>query len=220
MIRSPAFKPASIRGQTLAIASRSTLVRQFPKRIQIKRVLANREFARYRKSSSLLITTQLLRPAYSQMSPSVARLKPMSSTCWHSTPREVRKRASAAGSWLSTKNLTRLVVPDGPPDAPRTQWQRIHPRAREIRSRAGFHRHLRHLPRVRECQSHEGAGPVCTDGPRICPLRRLFDLVGPRPWLLLKIRLQRFARKVDAIRSPAPFALLVLLINNPRCARD
>jgi hypothetical protein len=45
MIRSPALKPASILGHRASIAPRSALVRQLPKRIQMKRAFAAGTFA-------------------------------------------------------------------------------------------------------------------------------------------------------------------------------
>jgi hypothetical protein len=78
--RSPASKPASILGHKRSIAVRSVWVRQLPIRTQMSLALAEGMFAIYRKSSSLLITTQSFRLAYSQMAASVAAPSSMSST--------------------------------------------------------------------------------------------------------------------------------------------
>lgn len=61
-------------------------------------------------------------------------------TCWHSTPREARNRARAVGSWLSTRNFTRLGGQSGRLDGPRIQSRQRCLLFRGTNSRRGSHR--------------------------------------------------------------------------------
>jgi len=172
MTRSPALNPASTFGHSRSIAARSALVRQFPRRTHRNRAFEEGRFARYRKSSSLLMTTQSFRLAYSQISASVARSSLRSSTCLQSTPRAARKRASAAGSWWSTRTFTRLEERSGRLGVPHIQWRRKYLLFRARHGRQESRQNLLHSPATEECPSHECAGRECRDVPRTCLLPR------------------------------------------------
>jgi hypothetical protein len=152
MIRSPASRQAQIRGQDRWNAASNWAVRQLPRRTQTNCTRLDDCPARWKKSSSLLISEVRLSSAHRQIARSEACARPASRTWRHSTPRPTRNRARATGSWLSTRSFTRPARSSDRLGARRIQLPPGRLRVQEKGNRKGSLRLRRRPPEAARCQ--------------------------------------------------------------------
>ena len=117
-----------IAGQALPNAPSNSTRRQFPNLTQRTRgrigSVAGRFACRLAKSASFEIRIQFLSAAMRQISASEAWLNPSSATCEATQPDcPAIHRASAGGSWLSTRKVTPREARRGRSAAPRIRLQ-------------------------------------------------------------------------------------------------
>src|ERR1035437_10103990 len=93
-------------------------------------------------------------------------------------PRAARKRAFAAGSWLSTRNLTRRGARSGRLGEPHIQWRQEYLLSPGRDNRPGFLHTEPHTPGDPGCRKRGYENPECRAGLRTFLLPPLFSSAG------------------------------------------